>query len=157
EALEDIQKLSQEALAEMRAMIFQLRPIPKDHMLSREIVAYGKSLGVQVSISSRGEAFIPEAYRENLWRILQEAMNNISKHAKVTDAIVKMTANDQQISLQVIDQGVGFSIDNRNGDKKTFGLSSMRERVEEMGGTLTIDSGNNRGTTVSVTIPLGRR
>jgi two-component system, NarL family, sensor kinase len=156
EALKDIQKLSQEALAEMRAMIFQLRPIPKDRLLSQEIMAYGKGLGIHVSVSSRGEAFIPEAYRENLWRVLQEAMNNISKHAKAHEAAVKISANDQRINLQIADQGVGFNLEKKKSTQNTLGLSSMRERIEEMGGTLSIESRVGEGTAVLVNIPLGR-
>lgn len=157
EALEDIQKLSKEALVEMRAMIFQLRPIPKDHLLSKEVVAYGRGLGLHVEVLSRGEAFIPQGYRENLWRVLQEALNNISKHAGAKEAFVKIQASDQQIVLQVADQGAGFNNENRKNEQKTLGLSSMRERIEQIGGTILIESHMGEGTTVSVNLPLRRR
>ncbi|MGV3489105.1 MAG: GAF domain-containing sensor histidine kinase [Tuberibacillus sp.] len=156
EALGDIQKLSQEALTEMRAMIFQLRPIPRDHLLSKEIESYARGLGIRLSVSSRGESFIPEKYRENLWRVLQESINNISKHAGVKEASVSFTANDERIVVKVVDGGNGFDIDSKTTGK-TLGLTSIRERVEAMDGLLSIESKTGVGTTITIHIPLRRR
>jgi len=155
EALRDIQKLSQDALTEMRAMIFQLRPIPKDRMLSKEIESYARGFGVKLTVTSRGEAFIPESYRENLWRVLQESMNNIVKHAGVKEASVSISANNERVVIKITDHGVGFDINCKSGEK-TLGLSSMRERIEALGGIFSIDSKRGAGTAIAVTIPLRR-
>lgn len=155
EALADIQKLSREALAEMRALIWQLRPLPSDQPLSEAIKAYGAKLGLTVLVKSRGERRIPPRHREALWRVMQEALNNVCKHAGVAEARVVIEAGARDIYVEITDAGKGFAVDGAERPGGTLGLSSMRERIEQLNGTLYVKSGPGRGTTIAARVPLG--
>ena len=89
-----------------------------------------------------------------LFRIAQEALNNIGKHSKATMAGVNLSVIGKNIVLSVNDNGVGFNL---NGERRApgrgFGLGNMRQRAESVGGAITIVSTRGAGTTLSVTVP----
>ncbi len=87
-----------------------------------------------------------------LFRILQEALTNIARHSKAKSVEVQLTMLEKNIVLTVHDNGVGIAPD-RIVDLRSFGLIGIRERVHQLGGNVTIDGAQGKGTLVSVTVP----
>jgi signal transduction histidine kinase len=93
-----------------------------------------------------------------LFRIIQEALNNIGKHASATRADVNLEFADSQLTVAIKDNGKGFDLPDTVGDLSNsgkLGLVGMNERVSLLGGTLVIQSKPGRGTTVDISVPLG--
>ncbi len=88
-----------------------------------------------------------------MFRITQEALNNVTKHAKTDRAAVTLRMMDGEVSLLVEDQGVGFDSDRQPATGEGFGLTSLGERVEILGGTLRVRSSPGEGTTILVKLP----
>ena len=97
------------------------------------------------------EPSLPFMMKETLYRITQEALHNIVKHAHATTVELRLRALATEIMLEVIDNGVGFNLEQSFPDH--LGMQSMRERVAPLGGTLQITSAAGRGTQVRVVIP----
>ena len=92
-----------------------------------------------------------------VFRLVQEAVNNARKHAKASRILVRLEFADNQINMQVEDDGIGFDLDKARERAKTadnYGLMSMGERVDLLGGELRIVSSPGKGTIVSACIPL---
>ena len=92
----------------------------------------------------------PEAEQE-LYRVAQEALNNVLKHAHASRVAVRLDVAADRATLEVADDGVGFEPSLRGGDG--FGLPGMRERAQRLGGTLDIESAPGAGTRVRVEVP----
>ncbi len=88
-----------------------------------------------------------------IYRIAQEGLRNVAKHAAVKHASLELVANDRELILYVHDEGVGFPTENGNS-QPGIGLSSMEERIQLVGGSFKIESEPGRGTTVEVRVPL---
>jgi len=88
----------------------------------------------------------PNTVKVHLYRILQEALQNIRKHAKASKVEVSFNKKDGQIALEIKDDGVGFAMNNR---KKGIGLKNIKSRVEQMKGVLFIDGSKGKGTIIS--------
>ena len=87
-------------------------------------------------------------------RLIQEALNNVVKHAGAGHAEVTVREDDSVVNVAVHDDGRGFTVDEPGAG---FGLTGMRERVELLGGSLTIESAAGHGTTVRATVPATHR
>jgi signal transduction histidine kinase len=158
EPLDYVLSLSEGGLAEMRALIFDLRP---ESLESEGLVAaLAKQAAVlqtrhHIQVRAHFTAEEPDApmpVKEALYRVAQEALHNVIKHAGATKITLTLSQDDDQIALEISDNGRGFDA---NG---TFaghlGLHSMRERIERVGGSLTINSASCRGTQIVATAPL---
>lgn len=88
-----------------------------------------------------------------LFRIIQEALANVRKHAQAGKVTITFQKQDRQIRVSVADDGVGFDPEKFTAGQSSFGLEVMRERTGQIGGTIRIDSELGQGTTVTVTIP----
>lgn len=95
---------------------------------------------------------VPAARAENVYRILQEALTNVSKHARAEEVDVELRVSDRQIQLSIQDKGAGFNQGSLNG--KGLGLLGMRERAELLGGRFAVDSVLGKGTRIEVAIPI---
>ncbi|WP_377914798.1 GAF domain-containing sensor histidine kinase [Bacillus songklensis] len=153
EMLDYIQELSQEALSEMRSLIWQLRPQGLENGISCALINYGKVLGLSVDVEVEGVINLPCHIEEAVWRIGQEGLNNCSKHAGTSKAKVVLKVKNRCISLQMSDQGNGFDYDPANS-LLSLGLSTMKERAEMLNGTFLLTSQKGKGTTIDVVIPL---
>lgn len=154
EAMKDIRALSQEALKEMRALIMQLRPAGLEAGLLHALQEYGTSQGLQVVMNRTGMRSLPRNIEEALWRIGQEALNNVRKHADVPSAEVTLKLSNHEVVFTVTDQGKGGANRPKASSGSSLGLSIMKERAQSLGGSLEIVSSSRKGTTVTAVIPL---
>jgi PAS domain S-box-containing protein len=98
------------------------------------------------------EIILPDSLKIGIFRIFQESLTNVARHAEATKVIVSLIQNDKELVLTIKDNGKGF--DEKEGDKKTLGLLGMKERTQMMGGEYSISGIAGEGTIVTVMIPL---
>lgn len=157
EPLEYVMSLAQAGLTEMRALIFELRPESLENeglviALTKQAESVQARHGVAVTTDLGTEPPFSIDIKEALYRIAREALHNIVKHANASHVVLNMRRDATMIHLDVRDDGKGFD---PHGDYPGhLGLHSMRERVERLGGALTIDSAPGDGTRIAVHIPL---
>lgn len=160
-AVAELAELTRGALAEMRALIFELRPAAlAEEGLVAALRKQGAALTareqVAVTVQGHEERLDLEAgVEEHLYRIASEALHNVVKHARADSAAVTVTVRDDVLRVTVIDGGAGF--DPVAGHAGHLGLSTMAERAKIIGADLTITSAPGAGTTVAVSLPHGRR
>jgi signal transduction histidine kinase len=156
ENLGEIRATVQEALGEMRLLLFELRPPPlEEHgligALRMRLRAVESRSGLTAEfVGDEAARLRPEAERE-LYRVAQEALNNVLKHAHASRVAVRLEIEATRAVLEIADDGVGFGADPRGGGG--FGLPGMRERVERLGGALTVESAPGAGTRVRAEVP----
>ena len=159
ERLERANELAQGALAEMRALIFQLRPmtLQEEGLLSalkKHLTALHSRHGRLVELQVTGMARRVSAQVEDAtFRIVQEALNNVVKHSSADRATVRLEFLSDSLHVTVTDDGVGFDpAAPRQGG--TLGMSSMRERAEAVGGRLIVMATPGDGTRVFAGLPI---
>jgi signal transduction histidine kinase len=157
--LERLQETATAALAEMRALIFQLRPPALSEQglvtaLHQHVSALGRREGLTAELQVNGEERYARGAEQALYRIVQESLNNILKHAGQCAVRIELDLQPEQIRLEVVDDGRGFNVDDEifMGNRH-LGLTSMRERAVELGGTLEVTSTAGKGTKIVVTVP----
>jgi signal transduction histidine kinase len=155
-------EISQQALKEMRLLVYELRPLALAEVTLVEAVqqrldAVERRAGVEVQLLADDPLVLPDAAEETLYRIAQEALNNALQHASPTSVLVSIHITGeppkQQVILEVSDDGAGFDM-SALGDQGGIGLTSMRERAENIGGNLVIYSSPDGGTQVKATLDL---
>lgn len=155
--LKDIEGVLETALIEARHAITTLRAEPNSASSTEAIVAYAEEFGqvsglaVHVDIQSQVPGIGPKA-RVELLRIVQEAMNNVRKHAHASRIDVGINQQDGGAAVTIVDDGAGFQLD--AGREGHFGLEIMRERAQSVGGTLDVESQPGAGTKVQVWVPV---
>jgi len=158
--LDYILSLSEAGLAEMRALIFELRPesLQTEGLvaaLGKLVNALGARYQFKVQMEAGAEPDVPIDVKESLYRIAQEALNNIAKHARARQVSLQLKVESDAVMLEISDDGAGFDVtQNFPGH---LGLHTMRERAEKAGGTFAIESAPNAGTRLQVKIPLTAR
>jgi signal transduction histidine kinase/ligand-binding sensor domain-containing protein len=155
EQLNEISSLASQVLAEVREISYDLRPYHLDQL---GLTGALRSIISRVSSSSRivfsedldeVNNLFPKEQEINIFRIVQEAVNNIVKHSRATAAAVEIKRNGDSVTFTVSDNGIGFE-----GSRQGFGLTGMAERVRILDGSMAMRSAAGEGTTVIVTIPL---
>jgi signal transduction histidine kinase len=154
--VEALAGLQRDALAEMRALIFALRPPSlEEDGLVRALRSYVDALGqrsaVVIEMSADEVARPAPAVEDALYRIAQEALHNVLKHAAASRAEVRVKRGDNGLRLEVVDDGRGF--DPTSIPPGHLGVAGMRARAGLIGGRLEIDSAPGRGTVVRVDVP----
>jgi len=153
--LADLGEMTRGALAEMRMLLLELRPSAlMDADLSDLLKQLGQSMTgrarLPVAVTSNGECRVPDEVKLVLYRIAQEALNNIAKHAEASKATVNLDcAESGEITLVIRDDGRGF--DPARIPAGHLGLGIMRERAESVGALLRIESQIGSGSEVRVT------
>ncbi|HOB21989.1 MAG: histidine kinase [Firmicutes bacterium] len=153
--LSQLEHMAKDAAGELRKMIFNLRPLALDDLglvpaLSRMFERLRKDNSFHVEFVVHGEERRLEGSKEvAIYRIIQEALNNVLKHAEVNSAIVKMEFLRNRLRVQIIDYGCGFDIAQKTADGQ-HGLLIMRERAELIGAELSIKTKPHQGTMVEV-------
>ena len=151
--LQDLRQLTQGALAEMRSLLLELRPatlaeLDLSDLLKQLSDAFSGRTDVPVELKIEGTLEIPPTVQTALYRITQEALNNIAKHARATLIEIHLTRLDGCVELYITDNGIGFDTAHITPDH--FGLKIMRERAENIGATFLITSIPNHGTKIVV-------
>ncbi|MCB0155080.1 MAG: PAS domain-containing protein [Anaerolineae bacterium] len=156
ERLTRIGEISQQALREMRLLLYELRPsaLEQDGLLGAlksRLAAVEQRVGVEVHFQANLTADLPAHVEECLYRIAQEALNNALKHAEAKSVIIRLKADGRLILLEVSDDGLGFDPGQINGSGR-LGLAGMRARAERLGGTLELRTQPGAGTTLRLKI-----
>jgi signal transduction histidine kinase len=155
--LGDVLGLAEAGLTEMRALIFELRPESLEQeglvgALKKQVAAVQARYRLAVTASVGAEPSVSLSTKEALYRVAQEALHNIAKHARARAVDVALEVAVGELLLRVSDDGKGF--DPMGSFPGHLGLRSMRERVGAVGGTLEIHSAPGKGTRICVRVPI---
>ena len=154
ELLQELRQLTRGALAEMRTLLLELRPaalVEGDlgNLLRQLAEALTGREGVPVTVTVEGQGVLPAPVHIALYRIAQEALNNISKHACAQQVIIELRREPLgRAELRISDDGCGF--DQQQVAADHLGLGIMRERADAIGARLTIESDPGQGTRLTV-------
>jgi PAS domain S-box-containing protein len=156
EPLDYVLSLAEAGLAEMRALIFELRPDSLEReglvaALSRQAAALRARHRLQVHTDLCEEPPLSFEAKEAFYRIAQEALHNVAKHAQASRVDIQLCRRQGEIVLELADDGVGF--DPQAEYSGHMGLNSMRERAAQIGGTLEVESQAGQGSVVRLRIP----
>lgn len=162
--LQNLKKVMRDSLQEVRKIIYNLRPMALDDLgllptLERYVISFREDNGIDVQLRSKGIGEeIKPVISLAVFRIVQEALNNVLKHAKAKKVSILMERVNKKLNIIIADNGIGFNTD----DVKTiepestggFGLFSMKERVALLEGEAEIASQVGVGTKITIHIPL---
>lgn len=150
-----------EAIGEVRRIVAGLRPFPRDDFGLLDAIAvragelrerFGLRVRVEAADGLNREVSAPEV-KENLYRICQEALSNVLRHAGADEVVISLERLGRGLLLEISDNGTGM--DRRKAAASSgIGLSTMRERAEMLNGTFAVEGCRGKGTTVRVTVPL---
>lgn len=160
----DARRLIEESLNELRHLVFDLRPAVLDNLgLGAALESYARDwqdrTGISITVEAeRFESRLPLDTETALYRICQEALTNIAKHAQASRAVVRVERMEERVEVVVEDDGVGFEVaastENDNGSMGV-GLLSMERRAAELGGVFHIESAPAKGTRIRASVPWG--
>jgi signal transduction histidine kinase len=157
ENLRELRDTAQEALQEMRLLIFELRPSALEHnglaaALQARLDAVEIRGGMKGELHISGDDHLPPDIQDELYHIAQEALNNTLKHAHASQVDVYLSFAESFVKLQICDNGAGFNPANlgRGGQ----GLAGMRERAQRIGSDLLVESTTGKGTKITVQTQL---
>jgi PAS domain S-box-containing protein len=151
--LEELRQLTRGALAEMRTLLLELRPsvlveTELSELLKQLAEAFQGRARVPVELALAGQCELPSEVKVALYRIAQESLNNVAKHAEAQQVEMRLTCQQDSVELQVRDDGQGF--DPSRIPPSHLGVGIMRERAETSGAQLRIDSRPGHGTCITV-------
>jgi signal transduction histidine kinase len=162
--LDRVATLAQEALIEMRALLFELRPASLADeglvtALAKLVDVVRTRTGLAIDYSASGKVRLAPEQELAVFRIVQEALGNAAKHARASATTVAFTAEAAGVVVTVRDDGIGFDsatpvVASADGARGGQGLRSMRERAAATGLLLEVESMPGQGTAISVTVPL---
>lgn len=158
--LNEAVELTKLLMDRMRSLSLELRPQVLDDLglvvaLDWHFKRYLKQTGIQVDFrhAPLGER-LPSLFETALFRIVQEALTNVARHARVREVAVRLWRDEECAGLQVEDKGAGFDVETALTARNSSGLSGMRERAELLGGEFTLESKPGKGTRLTVELPL---
>jgi signal transduction histidine kinase len=158
ERIAGTKSLAEQALRTVRDLAMGLRPAMLDELglvpaLEWQGREHSRRTGIPVSLNVVGELDqLPEEYRTCVYRVVQEALTNIAKHASARQILIGITAHENMLSISVKDDGKGFEPKARL--RGGMGLLGMAERVKKLGGDLEVISHQGQGTSISARMPL---
>ena len=161
ERLREVKKLLDEVEAQLRRLSHELRPTILDDLgllPALEFLAEGvsKRAGLSITVQGLRDGRLPFSIETALYRIVQEALTNIIKHARATQADIRIWQEWPNVHCSIHDNGIGFNVPAvaaRKGEQG-LGLIGIRERLEVLGGKLQVNSDLGQGTEMLVMIPL---
>jgi signal transduction histidine kinase len=161
--LQELKRIVNETYTDVREEIFNLRAktsigLSFLNTLHRYIAKYKEfyNLDIQLAIQLEEDLLqFPADVKEQVIRIIQEALINVRKHAKVDKVLINIKQDQDQICISIEDKGQGFEIDEvKQTDKAGFGLQIMQERAQSINGNLKIASAPGNGTQVTIHVPM---
>ena len=151
------------SLTEVRKIIFDLRPMALDDLgllptLRKYLDDFTQRFNIDCDLKILGKEMRLEPTMEvALFRLIQETLSNVSKHAQATEVIIRMEFHTERVTVSIQDNGIGFDyIPEEQGNNTQFGLIGMRERVELLEGKMEIRTARGSGTRVIFGIPMKR-
>ncbi len=162
--IERAKRAARDNLVEARRLVAALRPeiletssLPE--ALERVSTRWSEETGISANVETIGDyEHLPQELQVTLLRVTQEALSNVRKHAGARQAMLTLSYLEDLVALDVQDDGAGFDPNTTtNGSEGGFGLQVMRERVEQLGGRLLVESTPGEGTTLAVQVPLEAR
>ncbi len=156
QVLADLRETITASIRDLRALAVELRPTALDDFglgaaLERLVDTFGRRTGLAIDLHVDGlEERLPEATETALYRIVQESLTNIAKHAGAGRASVVLQGLGDRVVVVIEDDGRGFD---PTGPSAGLGLVSMRERAELVGGSIRVDSREGSGTTIAIEVP----
>ncbi len=158
--MDEIENLVAESITEAKGLIDELRPPVLDDMgLAVAVKKYsrriekGNSLSVRVLVDEKLGRMPPEVEIAT-YRIIQEALTNVRRHAKANHAEVEIRRKGNGLVVRISDEGCGFDVETVNAEGDNWGLVGMQARAKAVGGSLELRSGPNKGTTISLKVPI---
>ncbi|MCD4751839.1 MAG: PAS domain S-box protein [Anaerolineaceae bacterium] len=153
QSLIELQRLTKSAMAEMRMMMAELRPMALSEINFADLLgllgdAFTGRTNIPVSLNSVGKISFPPDVQTAFYRICQESLNNIAKYANANQVMICLQHSDNLVDLCIRDNGCGF--DTGQIPQRCYGISIMRERAEAVGAVLTIRSELGQGTEVAI-------
>ena len=151
--LEELRELTRGALAEMRTLLMELRPkavleTDLDELLEQLSSGFVGRTRIPVDYQLRGDAQLPDEIKVAFFRILQESLNNIAKHARAEQVWIDISVRDQGAEMSIRDDGRGF--DPESIPAESLGVGIMRERAREINADLEINSSPGKGTEIRI-------
>lgn len=156
--LESLRDVVRSLVLELRETLFQLRVSVSEDADLEEVIRdfarrYEERTNIHVTLASKVHGSrLPVVVEQELWRIAQEALTNVERHARATEAWITWVISTDRAWLEIRDDGVGF--DRRDVRKESFGLTGMRERADAIGAHLTVDGDPGSGTRVLVEVEV---
>lgn len=149
---------AQQALKEMRLLVYELRPLELETeglvgAVQRRLDAVERRSGIEARLVVSGELDLPATTEAELYRIVQEVLNNTLKHARASQVTVRLAVTNEAVTVVVSDNGLGFDLAAAS-DGGGLGLASIRERAARLGASLDITSAPDQGVRVRVDVPL---
>lgn len=163
EELKNLKLTVKDSLREVRRIIFNLRPMTLDDLgliptLKRFLEELKEREGFAVKFEFHGEdKRLNNTYEVALFRLVQEAVNNAKKYARANQVAVRVDLTPSRIIVKISDDGQGFDLEKirlETTGKESFGLLSMKERIELLSGDLQIETAPGKGTVIKVSLPL---
>jgi signal transduction histidine kinase len=159
DALQVINNNSRQVLENMSDIVWAINTGQQSEIsLEKKLKNYGFELLTPLGIVTRyaidhyaEQKLLQIEARKNILMIAKEAMNNIARYSKATEANIQLEAEDNQLHLHITDNGIGFDVNNK---KPGNGLFNMKKRTESMAGIFVLDSTPGKGTSISCRIPL---
>ncbi len=156
--MEEVAKSALQSQTEMRALLLHLRPVH----LSGDSLSTGVSKLVEelkqksnthFQLSIEEDLALTETIEDHVFRIIQEALSNILRHANATEVRLDIATRAKELFIHIRDNGKGFDVNHRVEKKASYGLKTMQERSEELGGTFVLRSDQDEGTHITIRIP----
>jgi signal transduction histidine kinase len=156
--IEELAELAQTNIQDIRRLIYDLRPAALDELglvpaLREYLARCQQEHGLAIELTADEGERLPTPVETALFRIIQEALNNVVRHAQARRVEVAMTRDRGGVTLRIADDGQGFDTQAPRAGTHV-GLWSMRERVEQLGGRFEVESAPRQGTKLTMTIPL---
>jgi two-component system, NarL family, sensor histidine kinase LiaS len=155
--LVEAENLAYHAQQELALLIQELRPLA---LQGKELAAalqeytatWSRQSGIAADLRVADVGILPLPVEESLWRVTQEALSNVARHSHATSVRVSLACEHGKVTLAIMDNGQGF--DTSPGHHSGVGLHSMQERMELLGGTVTVESKPEEGTRILVECPI---
>ena len=161
--IEGLKRLANSLCSEVNRLAWEIRPPALDDLgletaIRQRIETWSERLNLQFDVRlALNDRRLEPAVETTLYRVLQEAITNIARHAEATRVAVLLDANEKDVSMIVEDNGRGFSANEAISDDKLpkrLGLLGIRERLSLVAGTLEVESAPGRGCTLYIRVPL---